>query len=88
MTLSWCLDLLPTGESEGAINQRIKVGNELTLLSAPGAHLLTGHLGQGQWIVGVEPGTIPFLKVVYLSYEAPLGLNHRGDKLALPPVKS
>lgn len=29
-----------------------------------------------------------YLSLGHLSYEAPLGLNHRGDQLALPPVKS
>lgn len=65
--LTWCLDLLDQGEMPDAIRKRIKVGDQTTLLSAPGAHLLTGHVGKGQqfdwvWIVGVEQGVLPFFK--------------------------
>jgi len=64
---SWCLDLLIQGEHTSDIRKRIRVGDETTLLTAPGAHLLTGHVGKGQqfdwvWIVGTEQGVLPFFK--------------------------
>lgn len=64
---SWCLDLITQGESVATIRKRIKVGDESTLLTAAGVHLLTGHVGKGQqfdwvWIVGAEQGTMPFFK--------------------------
>ena len=64
---SWCLDLITQGEPVAAIRKRIKIGDETTLLTAPGVHLLTGHVGKGQqfdWvcIVGAEQGTMPFFK--------------------------
>lgn len=64
---TWCLDLITQGESPDDIRKRIKVGDESTLLTAAGVHLLTGHVGKGQqfdwvWIVGAEQGTMPFFK--------------------------
>ena len=65
--LTWCLDLLAQGESTDAIRKRIKVGDQTTLLTAAGVHLLTGHVGKGQqfdwvWVIGAEHGNIPFFK--------------------------
>ena len=62
--LHWCHDLLRAGTSAGDIRARIHVGDATTLISAPGVHLLTGHVGKGQqfdWvvIVGLEDGVIP-----------------------------
>ena len=62
--LLWCDELLATGDSAAAIRSRIRVGTDSTLLSMPGAHLLTGHVGKGQqfdWVVviGAEDGCIP-----------------------------
>jgi DNA helicase II / ATP-dependent DNA helicase PcrA len=62
--LNWCCDLLHQGLDARAIKSRIRVGDESTLLSVPGVHLLTGHVGKGQqfdWvlIVGAEDGCIP-----------------------------
>lgn len=62
--LNWCCDLLQQSLDAGAIRSRIRVGDESTLLSVPGVHLLTGHVGKGQqfdWvlIVGAEDGCIP-----------------------------
>ena len=62
--LNWCCDLLQQGLAPSAIKSRIRVGDELTLLSVPGVHLLTGHVGKGQqfdWVlvVGAEDGAIP-----------------------------
>jgi DNA helicase II / ATP-dependent DNA helicase PcrA len=65
--LSWCVDLFHDGYSPLEVRSRIHVGDDKTLLSAPGAHLLTGHVGKGQqfdWvvIVGAEEGCSPFFK--------------------------
>lgn len=62
--LLWCDELLATGETPAAIRSRIRVGDDATLLTMPGAHLLTGHIGKGQqfdWVVviGAEDGCIP-----------------------------
>lgn len=62
--LSWCLDLLREACTPAEIRQRIRVGDEHTLLSVPGVHLLTGHVGKGQqfdWVVvvGAEDGCVP-----------------------------
>lgn len=62
--LNWCFDLLQQGLGTAAIKARIRVGDESTLLSVPGVHLLTGHVGKGQqfdWVlvVGAEDGAIP-----------------------------
>jgi DNA helicase II / ATP-dependent DNA helicase PcrA len=62
--LSWCLDLLREHCSPADIRQRIRVGDENTLLNVAGVHLLTGHVGKGQqfdWVVvvGAEDGCIP-----------------------------
>ena len=66
--LSWCLDLLREKCRPADIRQRIRVGDEHTLLSVPGVHLLTGHVGKGQqfdWVivVGAEEGCIPDFRV-------------------------
>lgn len=47
------------------IRARIKVGETSTLITNPGVHLLSGHIGKGQqfdWVVvvGVEEDFIPF----------------------------
>lgn len=62
--LNWCCDLLQQGLDADTIKSRIRVGDETSLLSVPGVHLLTGHVGKGQqfdWvlIVGAEEGCIP-----------------------------
>ena len=62
--LNWCCDLLQQGLAASAIKSRIRVGDESTLLSVPGVHLLTGHVGKGQqfdWVlvIGAEDGSIP-----------------------------
>lgn len=62
--LVWCLDKLRDGMTPLQIRDRIKVGDQDTLLTAPGLHLLSGHVGKGQqfdWvvIVGAEDGVIP-----------------------------
>lgn len=62
--LNWCCDLLKEGVDVSGIKSRIRIGDESTLLSVPGVHLLTAHVGKGQqfdWVVviGAEEGSIP-----------------------------
>lgn len=61
---AWIHDLASEGISKSEINQRIRAGENETLLSAPGLHLVTGHAGKGQqfdWVVvmGLEQDSIP-----------------------------
>lgn len=63
--LGWVLDRLNDGLTPTQIAARIRVGDQTTLLTAPGIHLLSGHVGKGQqfdWVVvvGAEDGNIPF----------------------------
>ncbi len=67
--LGWCLDRVNDGLSTQQIKGRIKVGDDTTLLNAPGLHLLSGHVGKGQqfdWVVvvGAENGVIPDFRAV------------------------
>lgn len=60
----WASDLLEEGHAPQEIISRISVVDQATLLTVPGVHLLTGHLGKGQqfdWVVilGAEDGCIP-----------------------------
>lgn len=62
--LLWCHDLLRDGPSAADIRSRIQTGDATTLITAPGVHLLTGHVGKGQqfdWVVvvGLEDGVLP-----------------------------
>lgn len=62
--LSWSHDLFRDGVTAADIRSRIQVGDATTLITAPGVHLLTGHVGKGQqfdWVVvvGLEDGVIP-----------------------------
>ena len=62
--LAWCLDLLQQGVSVADVRGRIRIGDESTLITVAGVHLLTGHAGKGQqfdWVVvvGAEDGAIP-----------------------------
>lgn len=65
--LSWILNLLTQGLAPAEIAKRIRVGDNSTLLTRPGVHLLTGHAGKGQqfdWVVviGLEDGNVPFFE--------------------------
>lgn len=65
--LGWVLDLLTQGETPVEVSKRIRVGDDSTLLTKPGVHLLSGHAGKGQqfdWVVviGLEEGNIPFFE--------------------------
>lgn len=62
--LHWCHDLIRAGATALEVRKRIQVGDGTTLITAPGIHLLTGHIGKGQqfdWVVvvGLEEGVIP-----------------------------
>lgn len=62
--LDWCVDLLRQGQTPESVRGRIRIGDNETLLTKAGVHLLTGHNGKGQqfdWVVvvGAEEGTIP-----------------------------
>jgi DNA helicase II / ATP-dependent DNA helicase PcrA len=62
--LDWAADLLDEGSTPAEVAARIKVGDGDTLLTRPGLHLLTGHVGKGQqfdWVIviGVEEGCLP-----------------------------
>lgn len=65
--LSWVLELLGQGAATGDIAKRIRVGDNSTLLTRPGVHLLSGHAGKGQqfdwvFVIGVEDGSVPFFE--------------------------
>ena len=65
--LAWVLERVGDGLSPAEIVERIQIGDQKTLLTAPGVHLLSGHVGKGQqfdWviIVGAEDGNMPFFK--------------------------
>lgn len=49
---AWIHDLASEGISKSEINQRIKSGENETLLSAPGLHLVTGHAGKANNLIG------------------------------------
>ena len=62
--VNWCTDLLRQGNSPEEIKKRITIGDDTTLLTQPGVHLITGHIGKGQqfdWMIiaGLEEGTLP-----------------------------
>lgn len=62
--LTWCHDLLVGGHNTAEIKSRIRIGDNTTLITAPGVHLLTGHVGKGQqfdwvFVIGAEDGCIP-----------------------------
>ena len=65
--LGWVLELLTQGLTPAEISKRIRVGDNSTLLTRPGVHLLSGHAGKGQqfdWVVviGLEDGNVPFFE--------------------------
>lgn len=62
--ISWVLDRFNDGNDVDEVRSRIRVGDQTTLLNAPGIHLLSGHVGKGQqfdWVVviGFEQDCIP-----------------------------
>lgn len=65
--LGWVLELLTDGVKPADISKRIRVGDNSTLLTRRGIHLLSGHAGKGQqfdWVIvlGLEEGNIPFFE--------------------------
>lgn len=65
--LGWVLELLTLGLTSDEISKRIRIGDNSTLLTKPGVHLLSGHSGKGQqfdWVavIGLEEGNIPFFE--------------------------
>jgi len=65
--LNWVLERLGDGLTPAEVGQRIRVGDQTTLLNASGMHLLSGHVGKGQqfdwvFIVGAEDGNMPFFR--------------------------
>lgn len=65
--LVWVLERLGDGLSPDEVAVRIRVGDQTTLLNAPGIHLLSGHIGKGQqfdwvFILGAEDDNIPFFR--------------------------
>ena len=79
----WACDLLRDGLTPAQVRARIKMGDDSTLLTAPGVHLLTGHTGKGQqfdWVViiGAEDGCIPDFRAT-----APGGLAEEARVLSV-----
>lgn len=73
--LDWAADLLDQGTSPAAVAARLRVGDGDTLLTKPGLHLLTGHVGKGQqfdWVVviGLEEGCLPDFRAATAAEEA------------------
>lgn len=61
----WVSDLLASSVSTTEISSRIRTDGAEELTSAPGIHLLNGHVGKGQqfdwvFVLGVEEETIPY----------------------------
>lgn len=65
--LGWVLELLTQRLTPAEISKRVRVGDNSTLLTKAGVHLLSGHAGKGQqfdWVVvvGLEEGNVPFFE--------------------------
>ena len=75
--IDWCCDLLQKNIGPDAIQGRIQIGDNDSLITRNGVHLLTGHAGKGQqfdWmvVVGLEEDYLP-------SYQA----RQAGDNSAM-----
>ena len=75
--VDWCFDLLQKKVAPDVIRRRIQIGDNESLITRSGVHLLTGHAGKGQqfdWmvVVGLEEGYLP-------SYQA----RQAGDNSAM-----
>ena len=62
--IDWCCDLLQKNIGPDAIQGRIQIGDNESLITRAGVHLLTGHAGKGQqfdWmvVVGLEEKSLP-----------------------------
>lgn len=75
--IDWCCDLLQKSIGPDVIQGRIQIGDNDSLITRNGVHLLTGHAGKGQqfdWmvVVGLEEDYLP-------SYQA----RQAGDNSAM-----
>lgn len=75
--IDWCFDLLDKNVDPDIIQGRIQIGDNESLITRSGVHLLTGHAGKGQqfdWmvVVGLEEDYLP-------SYQA----RQAGDNSAM-----
>ena len=62
--VDWCLDLLQKDLNPDTILRRIQIGDNDSLITRAGVHLLTGHAGKGQqfdWmvVIGLEEDYLP-----------------------------
>lgn len=62
--IDWCFDLLHKNVEPDIIQGRIQIGDNESLITRSGVHLLTGHAGKGQqfdWmvVVGLEEDYLP-----------------------------
>lgn len=67
--VDWCLDLLQKDLSPDTIQKRIQIGNNDSLITRAGVHLLTGHAGKGQqfdWmvVIGLEEDYLPSYQAI------------------------
>lgn len=67
--VDWCLDLLQKDLNPDTIQRRIQIGDNESLITRTGVHLLTGHAGKGQqfdWmiVVGLEEDCLPSYQAI------------------------
>lgn len=67
--VDWCLDLLQKDLNPDTIQKRIQIGDNDSLITRAGVHLLTGHAGKGQqfdWmvVVGLEEDYLPSYQAI------------------------
>ncbi|MEA1303923.1 ATP-dependent helicase [Actinomyces oris] len=67
--VDWCLNLLQKDLSPDTIQKRIQIGDNDSLITRAGVHLLTGHAGKGQqfdWmvVVGLEEDYLPSYQAI------------------------
>ena len=67
--VDWCLDLLQKDLNPYTIQRRIQIGDNDSLITRAGIHLLTGHAGKGQqfdWmvVIGLEEDYLPSYQAI------------------------
>ena len=67
--VDWCLDLLQKDLNPDTIQRRIQIGDNDSLITRAGVHLLTGHAGKGQqfdWmvVIGLEEDYLPSYQAI------------------------
>lgn len=67
--IDWCFDLLHKNVDPDIIQGRIQIGDNESLITRSGVHLLTGHAGKGQqfdWmvVVGLEEDYLPSYQAI------------------------